>query len=164
MDRVEILLVLKSQGAAFGVVQAEEEWEPMVVAYLDKFGHMPMHCLDDAFAAWRRGEGEKNPLWATIFPRIDQLAPLADPFWLQERARQYRERRQKEGPRQFTDEERAEERRKMIEAGYLNPDGTVNLAPKVNSFPDMPRPRQNPQEMAAQLRRMAPEDDAGEVL
>ena len=52
----------------------------------------------------------------------------------------------------FTPEQRAAERQKMIEAGYLNPDGTPNLTVSARAMPEAHRPTRSPQEVAASLR------------
>lgn len=152
MTREELLGLLQAEGQTLGASMVAQEWEAMIGPYEAAFAHMPLACLTQAFEAWRRGEGEKNPLWATIFPRPDQLARLAEPFWLEERAKQYRERREREGPRQFTAEERATERQKMIDAGYLNADGTPNLARSAKHIPAPDHPRRSPAEVAQELR------------
>jgi hypothetical protein len=151
MTPEELIAILKDEGRTLGATMSDEDWLAVSQPYVDALGHMTVDCIASAFLAWRRGEGEKNPLWATIFPRPDQVVRLAQPFWLQEKARQYRERRERESGRTFTAEERAAERQKMIDAGYLKLDGTPNLDLKVKEIPGISKPRLTPQQTAANL-------------
>lgn len=182
----EILRVLIRHAPTYALpTRPEGEWENFFGVYLDALVGLSVHALEDAFLRWNRGEDMKDPAMGQFFPKPAQLFALAQKakteVWMAAyRARKALEHVEKQGA-EWTPARRAEERKKMIEAGYLNADGTPNLilAPKV--MPEMSRPRVSPQQMAEQLRRTdaqarqggapisrrhieAPADDVGDVL
>ncbi len=140
-------------------------WESYVTA-LEGF---PLYAIEAAFDRWDRGEGTKGDVAAAGYPpRPPQLAILAAPgkteLWTAAyRARKALEHVERSGA-DWTPERKRAERQKMIDLGFLNPDGTPNLQLRPKTVPLAQRPRQSPQEVAERLRSMSGHDDIGDVV
>lgn len=157
-------------------------WE----SYVSGFGDMPLYAVEDAFDRWDRGEGTNGNLqYAGLPPKPPQLAILAakgkTELWMAAyRARKALGHIEKTG-QDWTPERRAAERQKSIDAGHLNPDGSLRLPPLGRRMPEAPHPTNNPQEVAARLREAdgkarhggapisqhhidPPADDVGDVI
>ncbi len=126
-------------------------------SYVGAFEGLPLYAIEDAFDRWDRGEGVKDIAAAAFPPRPPQLALLAvqakqEVFTAAYRAKKALAHVEKEGV-EWTRERRLAERQKMIDAGYLNPDGSPNITLKSRGMPSAPRPAFSQHELAEQLRR-----------
>lgn len=182
----EILMLLVRHAPAYGVhAKSPGEWSALFDSYLNILNGLPLYAIEDAFLRWGRGEGHKDVRMAGFYPKAPQLFLLAEKgkaeVWTAAyRARKALEHVEKTGV-EWTPERKAEERQKMIDAGYLNADGSPNLSLGPKGMPEPHRPRLSPQELAAQLRAtdaaarhggapisrhhiQPPVDDVGDVL
>lgn len=157
-ERADVLEIIARRMVAYGVTenlafQHGVRWD----SYVAGLAGMPANAIEDAFDRWDRGEGTGgNMTYAGLPPRPPQLALLAQvgktEIWTAAyRAKKALDHVEKEA-QHFTPEQRAAERQKMIEAGYLNADGSPNLTLSAKAMPEPHRPRHSPSEVAAQLR------------
>lgn len=129
-------------------------WE----SYVAGLEGLPIHAIEDAFDRWDRGEGVKDIVAAGFPPRPPQVALLAQQakqeiFTAAYRARKALDHVEKTGA-EWTHERKAAEKAKMIELGYLNPDGTANLNGfSLKGMPQPEKPRWTPHELAERLRQ-----------
>lgn len=155
---VEALEVISRRMVAYGVTtnlafSHGVTWD----SYVTALEGVPLHAIEDAFDRWDRGEGVKDIEAAGFPPRPPQIALLAikakqDIYTAVYRARKALEHVEKRGI-EWTAERKAAERQKMIEAGYLNPDGTPNMSLKARGMPKAPKPSRSQHEIAEELRR-----------
>lgn len=112
------------------------EWEATTDTYVDALGNVPAEAIDVAIQRWNRCEmypDEKGR--HAFFPRPAELYALAEPKRLElgkaaYRARMALQKVEADTHRQpMTAEAAAERRQAAIDAGVLNPDGTVNMNP-----------------------------------
>lgn len=154
----QVLEIVARRMVAYGITtnaayQHGVTWE----SYLAGLRGMPAYAIEDAFDRWDRGEGTNGNLaFAGLPPKPPQIAILAQAGKTEIWTAAYRARKAldhvEKAAQHFTPEQRAAERQKMIDAGYLNPDGSPNLTPSLKGMPEAPRPRHSPQELAAALR------------
>lgn len=92
--------------------------------YFAVLSHLPAEAVRKGFDAYDRQPDSR------FFPRPGQLLALAEPFAIKlriaaGRALLVRERLPSKSAALKTDEDRARERQALIDAGHLNPDGTM---------------------------------------
>lgn len=166
-DGREILSVLVRQAPVYALpTRPDHEWAAFFGAYLDALTGLSVHCLEDAFVRWNRGEDMKDPAMGQFFPKPSQLYALAHKaktqLWLAAyRAEKALAHAERQAPRKVSEEERkrvAEEMRALAEQL-----GGKALAER--------RPGVSPQQMAEAIRasteaakRDTPDDDPGEVI
>ena len=157
-NREEFAMLMGEQRIIFGITDmAPAMWTSSLEIYFEVLKEFSSATLRDAFVRWNRGEGMKDPAMGQFFPRPAQLVDLAKKskadVWVAAYRIDKALRQIKSDGADWTAERKREERQKMIDAGYLNEDGTPNIDLKVKEIPGLTKPRQSPQEAAEQLRR-----------
>lgn len=157
-EDTEILRVLIRHAPTYALqARADGEWSQLFEVYLDALEGFSVHNIEGAFLRWNRGEDMKDPAMGQFFPKPAQLVALAtkdkSEVWMAAyRAKKALDFVEKTG-QDWTPERRAAERQKSIDAGHLNPDGSLKLPPMGRRMPEAPRPTSSPQQLAQELRQ-----------
>lgn len=155
----EVLAILVKHAPAYGVhAKSDGEWAALFGSYLEALEGLPAYAVEEGFVRWNRGEGHKDLAMSGFYPRPPQLYQLVQLSRNELGMAKYRAQKALEFVEdrglEWTPERKAAERQKMIDAGYLNPDGTPNmtgLGPR--TMPQDRKPSRSPQEVAEELRR-----------
>lgn len=186
-SREEIILIIAREMPAWGVsTKHAGEFGVTYASYADALEGLSAYAIEEGVVRWNRGEGHKDLAMGGFPPRPAQLSILANDakreLWMAAYRAKLALQHIEKTWTEWTPERKKAERQKMIEAGYLNPDGTPNMTghgPK--GMPEAARPQRSPQEVAAELRSHAqaryggapiskhhtapaPVDDIGDVI
>lgn len=169
MGDVRMCAELAKQAQTFHIPdRTSEQWADVLGVYLDALQPLSSEMLDEAFVRWNRSElYPREPGRHAFFPKPAELFALAERSRLEIGKALYRARRamehvEKLPPPTPSPEERGARRQQLIDAGFLNPDGSVNLAPP-KTMPTETRTRESHAAMAERIRARADDDDAAET-
>lgn len=147
---IDIMGELIALAPIYGISdRTDDEWSMLFGAYLEALSPLPIEAIRAGIVDWNR-EGE-------FFPKPGQIYSRAEPYAVKLRMAAYRARLAAERVEKVqnapTDEERAADRQRLIDAGLMTEDGVftpLNFR-KVETTP----PVETPQAMAERLRRLA---------
>lgn len=143
--------------------RTDGEWIDLLSIYAKALEKFSFGAIQGAFVRWNRCELYPNePGRHGFFPKPAEIHALAQKhmneigmaYWRAKKALEFVEEKGIE----WTAERRREERQKAIEAGYLKPDGSLNVEFTMRKIPGENRPQQTPHQMADAL-RSRPVDD-----
>ena len=140
-DRERVTLLLIQQAIVFGVPdRSQEEWGTLFGIYHQTLGEFSEAILAEAFARWNRAElYPKEPGRHAFFPKPAELHALASAYKRDLYQAMGRAKSALAGPTEraeiWTRERKAEERRKAIEMGVLNADGSFNWNVRPKTMP-----------------------------
>lgn len=146
----DIMAELVKLAPTYGIRDLSDgEFAELFSTYLRALAPLPLEAIREGIVQWTRdGNG--------FFPKPEQIFQRAEPFAHPLRVAAYRAKKAidhvERNPPPKTAEERAADRQRAIDAGVLNPDGTVNLTFRT---PVESRPRETAQQMADRLRKVA---------
>lgn len=149
-EAIDIMQALVELAPTYGLRDlSASEYDALFRVYLEALAPLPLEAIKEGIVQWSRdGNG--------YFPKPEQIYQRAEPFAHPLRLAAYRAKKAltwaEDNPPPKTAEERAADRQRAIDAGILNPDGTVNLTFKPVAET---RPRETAQQMADRLRCIA---------
>lgn len=181
-SREEIIAIIMREMPAWGVsTKNAGEYGVTYASYADALEGLCVYAIEEGVVRWNRGEGHKDLAMGGFPPRPPQLHKLASEgkrqLWMAAYRAKLAVQHIEDTGVEWTAERKAAERQKMIDAGYLNADGTPNIEFKPKSMAEVHLTK-TPHEVAEELRRSdaqaryagAPisrrhvEDDPGVVL
>lgn len=156
--RDEIIVIITREMPAWGVsTKHAGEYGVTYASYADALEGLSAYAIEEGVVRWNRGEGHRDLAMGGFPPRPAQLSILANDakreLWMAAYRAKLALKHIEDKGTEWTAERKAAERQKMIEAGYLNADGTPNMSLKARGMPEAPKPSRSPHEVAEELRR-----------